>query len=159
DVTIKPYSGHSPTLSLGLERERDAALFRLHDASVTLEDLQFHLKPRRVQPEAQAVVKVVGLGLCQFKGCVAAREEAENVKIAVVGVDDPPDAMKMGAQAPRQAPKARLEGCFVRGDGELIGVRASRQFELEVEQSLVALNGSLLVVDGNPKDVIDRPAQ
>jgi hypothetical protein len=165
NVTIRPHSGHQPILSLATtERDRNAALFRLHDAQLNLEDLQFRLLPRPVQAqreESQAVVKLVGVGFCQFKRCLVTldKRRADDVKLAVVVLDDPVDAMKMGVAPPRQAPKIRLDQCFVRGQGDLVPVRVSRQFELEVEGSMLALSGSLLTIDANPKEIIDKPAQ
>jgi hypothetical protein len=61
--------------------------------------------------------------------------------------------MKMEPQTTgQQDPKIAIEGCFARGTGNLVVVRASRPFELRVEKSLAALDGSLLVIDGNPKE-------
>src|SRR5262249_10617433 len=54
--------------------------------------------------------------------------------------------------AGQQDPRIAIEGCFARGMGNLLAVRASRPFELHVEKSLAALDGSLLVVDGTTKE-------
>jgi len=42
----------------------------------------------------------------------------------------------------------RLDNCFVRGDGNLVVVRPSRPFDLDVDNALVALTGSFLDVEG-----------
>ncbi len=61
--------------------------------------------------------------------------------------------MRMEPQAGgQQDPRMTVEGCFARGTGNLIAVRASRPFELHLEKSLVALDGSLLVIDGAAKE-------
>lgn len=158
DLTIKPYSGHAPVLTLGGTTDPNAALFTIHDGQLTLEDLQFRLKPGQAEFKGQAVLKVVGAGQGIFKRCVATLEKAETVKVALVVLADPNEAMKMGPPSIRTGPILRLENCFIRGDGDLVYVRASRQFNLQVEQSLVALNGSFLVVLGNPKDPPDKPS-
>src|SRR5262249_29208687 len=56
-------------------------------------------------------------------------------------------------QTAQQVPRVTLRDCFVRGAGDLLTIRASRACELEVVDSLVALDGSLLTVDGSGKDV------
>jgi len=62
------------------------------------------------------------------------------------------------APAGQAEPRIQLDGCFVRGAGDLISVRASRPVDAVIEDTLAVLDGSLFVVDGNPnqKDVAGR---
>src|SRR5207247_5860827 len=62
------------------------------------------------------------------------------------------DVMPMGPPRHREPPKIRFENCFVRGRGDGIWVRVSRQINVEVEKSLFALDGSFLTIEG-AKDV------
>ncbi|MBV9126208.1 MAG: serine/threonine protein kinase, partial [Planctomycetes bacterium] len=71
DLTIKPYTGYRPILTLGDTTDQDATLFRLHDGQLKLEHLEFRLKPGTSGFIGQTVVTVAGFGQCQFKSCVA----------------------------------------------------------------------------------------
>ncbi len=160
DVTIKPYRQHKPILTLGGTTERDAALFRLHDGKLKFEDLEFQLEPSRAEFKAQTVVMIIGDGLCEFRGCLLTLASANNVPLsAVTLMTDPNSVMQMDPQGTRtQVARVHLENCFVRGGGDFMTVRSSRPFALEANDTLAALDGSFLVVDGNPKEVAQRPA-
>jgi len=159
DVTIRPYNNFHPILTIGQTTDSDAALFRVYDGQLRLEQLEFHLKPDRTGFRAQTIVAVMGDGGCAFKDCVATLEEGREVPLSVVTLADPTGIMKMGpVTVPQQIPNIRLENCRARGSGTLVRVVASRPFALNVEDSLVTLEGSFLIVDGNPKDLGSRSA-
>ncbi|HLN31345.1 MAG TPA: protein kinase [Gemmataceae bacterium] len=159
DVTIRPYRNFHPILTIGQTTDSDAALFRVYDGQLRLEQLEFHLKPVRSEFRAQTIVAVMGDGGCTFKDCVATLEEGREVPLSVVTLADPTGIMKMGPlTVPQQIPNIRLENCRARGSGSLVRVIASRPFTLNVEDSLVTLEGSFLIVDGNPKDLGSRGA-
>jgi serine/threonine protein kinase len=158
NLTIRPHRGFKPILTLGETAEADAALFRLHDGKVAFEDLEFRLKPQRAEFKAQSIVLVIGDGQCTFKNCLATLHPASDVPLALIALADPSMAMKMEPVGPRQmGPRLALTNCFVRGEGDLISVRASRPFTLDAEDSLVALDGSFVVVDGNGKEAPAKP--
>jgi serine/threonine protein kinase len=151
DVTVKPYPDHHPVLTLGSTREREAFLFRVYDGQLQLEGLEFHLMPGRAEFSGQTVAAIIGDGRCTLKNC-AVTLEAKDVPLSVVTLADPSAVMRMDPQSGQQEPRIQIDGCFVRGTGSLVTVRASRPFNLSIEESLVALDGSLVVVDANSKD-------
>jgi hypothetical protein len=53
----------------------------------------------------------------------------------------------------------RFDGCFVRGKGDLLAARAGRRYELELESTLAALDGSLVTAQGGGKEGAGSPAQ
>jgi serine/threonine protein kinase len=154
DLTIKAFPGCRPVLTLGSTTEIDVALFRLHDGQLRLEGLDFSLQPRRADFKGQTVLALVGDGQCVFKDCVATLEETREVPVALVTLTDPGSVVRMGGTPPPRQPGARIrvEGCFVRGGGDLVAVRPSRPFELRVEDTLLALDGSILYVEGAAKE-------
>lgn len=158
DVTIRPAPKHHPILTLGEAADPDAALFQLHDGKLNLVDLVFRLQPRQSGFKGHSVVILAGDGQCSFKNCVATLEASKEVRVALLTLADSSVVMKMAPPSP-QVPRVRLENCFVRGDGDLISVRASRPFHLDLEDCLVALEGSLLTVDGNPKEIPVKSAR
>jgi Protein kinase domain len=157
DLTIKPHPEFRPVLTLGPTTEPDAALFRLHDGKLRLEGLQFAFPPPRDDFRTQTVVAVLGDGQCTLKDCAVTLEETRTVQMAVVTLPDASAVMRTGGTPRVQGPVVRLEGCFVRGSGDLLAVRPSRPFELQVEESLLSLEGSLLVVDGSPREAPAAP--
>jgi serine/threonine protein kinase len=158
DLTIKAFPGCRPVLTLGPTTEADAALFRLHDGLLRLEGLDFYLQPRRTDFKGQTVVALVGDGQCVFKDCVATLEETREVPVSLITLCDPSSVMRMGGAPPPRQPGARIrvEECFVRGAGDLVAARPSRPFEMRVEDSLLALDGSILYMEGAGKE---PPAQ
>jgi serine/threonine protein kinase len=152
DITLKPYEGYQPILTLGDTSDPEAALFRVHDGKLRIEGLQFHLRPSREEFTAQAVVDLVGDGQCYFKECLVSLEP-RGKPLAVVLLTDPGRVMKMEPAAPQQVPRVQLERCFIRGQGDLMAVRSNRPLDLSLDNSLVALAGSFLTVEGRAKDV------
>jgi hypothetical protein len=158
DVTIRPYPNYRPVLTLGETPDQEASLFRLYDGKLRLEGLHFQFPTPRQGFRSQAVLAVAGDGQCVFKDCLVTLQEAPTVQFALVALLDPAATMRMGGPARPQGPSVKVEGCFVRGAGDLVSVRASRPFELSVEDSLLSLEGSLLVVDGTTRDLASPPS-
>jgi serine/threonine protein kinase len=151
DVTIKAFPNYHPVLTLGQTTELDAAMFRLHDGKLRLEQLEFRLAPARSGFRAQSVVAIMGDGECQFKYCLATLADNRDAALSLVTLADPSEVMRMDPPNPQQNPRLSLEDSFVRGKGNLVTVRASRPFDLQVQDSLVSLDGSFLVEDGNAR--------
>jgi len=153
NLTIRPHDGYHPILTIGQSPEPDAALVRVHDGKVAFENLEFRLAPDRPGYTAQTVVMIVGDGQCSFSNCLATLEPREGVNLSMVTLNDPSAVMKMMPQPTQQEdPRITLTGCFVRGSGQMLAVRVSRPFDFKAEDSLLALNGSMLVMDANPKE-------
>jgi serine/threonine protein kinase len=151
DVTIRPYPSYQPLLTLGAATESDAALFRLFEGHLRLEKLEFLVSPGRSEFKSQTIVAIMGDGRCTFKDCTVTLESRE-VPLSVVTVADPSSVMKLEPPPPQPQdgrPRVHIGGCFVRGNGNLVVARPSRAFDFNIEESLIALDGSLVVVDGN----------
>jgi serine/threonine protein kinase len=153
NVTIKPFQGCKPILSIKTN-DAHAAMFRLSEGHLQFEGLQFRLEAYKPF-KSQAVVAIVGDGQCTFSDCVITLEESEPAWAAVVSLDDPNDLMKVGFG---QTPKVFVRNSFIRGEGDLVRVLASRRLDLQVDNSLLALGGTVLVVEGNSKEPPLNPA-
>ncbi|HMC88036.1 MAG TPA: hypothetical protein VKI17_00745, partial [Gemmataceae bacterium] len=157
DLTIKPYEGYRPVLKIGQSTDPDAALFRLHDGKLTLENLEFVVSPDRAGYKALSVVMVMGDGQCVVKDCVATLRDDYGTPLSFLTLSDPSMVMKMGqANGQQQVAGISISGSVVRGNGQFLTVRVSRPFELRAEDSLIALTGSFLLMEGNPKDAMAR---
>jgi hypothetical protein len=150
-LTVKPFPRYHPVLTLAPAPDADPALFRLYDGELRLEGLEFALRPARAEFKTQAVVALAGAGLCTFHRCVVTLEEIEDVQLAAAALPDADGVMRGGPER-RAVPKARFEHCFVRGKGDLLSAHAGRRFELELDSTLAALDGSLAAVSGGAKE-------
>jgi hypothetical protein len=148
-LTIRPCPGYRPVLVLAAA-EKEAALFTVHDGKLLLENLELRLEPDRDGFTAQALVALAGDGECTLKGCLVTLERAgRDTALALASLPEAGKVMRgegPPARAHDQGPRLFLNGCFVRGDGDLVAGR-SRPFELELKNTLAALGGSLLNVD------------
>jgi serine/threonine protein kinase len=147
-VTLRPFPGYAPVLTLGSAIEKDAALFRLYDGAIRFEKLHFRLNngnPYR----SQAVALALGNGQISFHDCLITLDGAGESDLSVVRIADDDGLLKSGDQS--QSPQIRLESCFVRGRGDLVRVHGGQRFELDLDGTLVALNGSLARAIGSVK--------
>ncbi|MCI0378794.1 MAG: serine/threonine protein kinase [Gemmataceae bacterium] len=156
DVTLRPYPGFAPILTMPDTSEVDAGFFRVFDGRLVLENLEVVLEPDQTGFKAQSIVLMGGSSHCTFRNCVLTLRPAKldkRVPVSIATLIDPEDAMKMGARPTRAPAELALIDCFVRGEGDVLSVRASRSLDLRVENSLLGLAGSLLTVAGGTKDV------
>lgn len=147
DLTLKADKDFKPILTLGETRDRSAALFALYDGKLRLEDLEFRLRPANAEYESQAVVALVGGGQCSLKNCTITLDRAsKETALSVATLSEPAMAMmKMDTQAPL----LELENCLVRGDGDLARSRTGKPFDIRLRNTLLALNGSLLLAEAD----------
>ncbi len=165
DLTIRAARGYHPVVTLGETHDSEVGIFRLHDGQLRFEDLEFVLRPRRGATrggpkDAQSVVQVGDVGVCRFTRCVFTLDTqgGDEAHFAVVTLVDLKDVMKMGSSGPDKVPALHFESCFVRGQGDLVAVPASRPLDLAAHNCLVALAGSFLNVTGKGQDVPAGPA-
>jgi serine/threonine protein kinase len=162
DVTIRPAEDQRPVLVIGATPDPEASMFRVHDGKLHLEGLEFRLQPAD-KFHSQAVATLVGDGQCTFKDCVVTLDPAgQETALAVAALADSAAAMKMKGQPPgpvSASPRLAFDNCFVRGKGDLIWGRGSRPFDLDLKNSLVALDGNLLNVEAaeNAAAVMSMP--
>ncbi len=153
-VTIKPDGDSHPILVLDEAPDGpQAALFRVQGGQLNLESLEFRLRPNPKGSgfDSQAVVLLGGDGTVAFKDCVVTLDGRDaTLPLAVVMLPDYKEAMVQPGST--GMPKIVFDTCFVRGDGDLVSARASRPFEMDVKESLIAVKGSLLTVDAGSKE-------
>jgi serine/threonine protein kinase len=153
DLTIKPYRGYRPILTLGETSQTDTSLFRVHDGRLRLEGLAFRLLPSKSQFKVQTVVALVGDGECLLNDCVATLDRGSFdtvLAFAAIASTDGGKVMKLDMPPIRSkelGPRLALKNCFLRGDGDLLWSRTSRPCELSITNTLAALAGSLFHVE------------
>lgn len=146
DLTIRPARRFQPVLTLAETSEADVALFRVHDGLLRLEGLEFRL-PGRSPSRVQTVVSLAGNGECVLRECIATLQRSGEKVLALATLGEPGKVMKLDMPTLRstsQGPRLALEGCLVRGEGDLLWSRVNRPFVLDVKDSLAMLSGSLV---------------
>jgi serine/threonine protein kinase len=152
DLTIRPARRFKPVLVLGETTDADTALFRVHEGRLLLEGLEFRLMPSR-RLTMQTLVALVGDGECTLRQCVATLQRSGETRLALATLAAAGKVMALDMPAARtgdQGPKLTLDGCFIRGEGDLLWTKASRPFGLEMKKSLAALSGSLVNIEIGP---------
>jgi hypothetical protein len=150
NLTVRPWTGYHPALVLEAASEKEAALFTVHNGKLLLENLELRLEPGRDGFTSQAVVSLAGDGDCTLRGCLVTLDKGGgDTALALAALPEAGKVMRSDGSRARshdEGPRLALEGCFVRGEGDLVAGR-SRPFELDARNTLAALGGSLLSVD------------
>jgi serine/threonine protein kinase len=146
DLTLRADAGFHPVLTLNAEEQGNVpALFEIYNGKLQLEGLEVRLKAR-VSDDWCAVVSFFGEGACTLKNCVVTLEQSnQKTMLALV----PRRRMKKMNSAPPKPPQLTLENCFVRGYGDLLMIQGGACTRANVDKSLVALHGSLVVIESD----------
>lgn len=168
-VTMRGAPGYAPELAPHpdgrLDAEGDAALFRLGDGTLTLEQLAVRLTPAlKETPRLQSLAAVAGAGKVRLRSCQVTLLGDDDLKTALAALGEAPFSLgpmrqPMGGGARPGSPAVEIVDCLVRGRGELVQVRQNRHFLLEVRNSAVALQGSLLALDGVRRGDMEASAE
>jgi hypothetical protein len=152
ELTIKPYQDAQPVLVLGKSIERkDNAFFRLLDGKLQFEQLHFVLEPKQDGALSQSVVLLGENASCAFTNCVITMKPGRRLPLHAVALINPGDIMKMERPSLANA-RVQFTNSFVRGEGDLVNLQSCRRVDLVVDNSLFALTGSLLSVQGAADD-------
>ena len=152
ELTIRPARRFRPRLTLDdASLESESAIFRINYSRLTLENLEFDLKPGGGEVK-QAVVALVGDGEAILRDCAVTLSRVGDASLSLATLTEPGKVMKPDMPTARsrdQGPRLVLDRCLVRGDGDLLWARATRPFAMEMKQSFAALSGPLLRIDAD----------
>ncbi len=154
DVTIRPDAGFHPFLRLasGEDRDSEPALFHGYDGALNLEGLGLIVQPDNGGFRRQSVIDLAGQGQCSLKNCLVTLDRSvmpvpATTQLAVASLSDPGKVMMQSTGPADQAPQLSFDGCFIRGDGDLIDCQTSRPLDLKANNTLAVLKGSFLNVE------------
>jgi hypothetical protein len=146
DLTIRAAPGFRPEL-VPTDTAGVAALFNFRDGWLRLEDLDIRLQPGD-DSRSLTVVALTGTGQCTLKGCRVTLEPGNsNASLAVATVPDSANAMDA-------RPQLSLDGCFIRGTGDVVLDRAGRSLDLKARNTLAVLTGSFLNVESGSEGFV-----
>jgi hypothetical protein len=152
-ITFKPENKDlHPALMLSPDDSLESTLFNVKHGKITFEDLHFDLKPGPSQDRLAAVRLVAGRE-CTFKNCTFTLDEYDGKVAAAVVLFDPSGVMKMEGSVMSTLPKIDFEGCLLRGKGRALVVPVSRPFNLEMDNTITALNGPVIQATNAAKEL------
>ncbi|VTR90964.1 serine threonine protein kinase : Putative serine/threonine protein kinase OS=Gemmata sp. Wa1-1 PE=3 SV=1: Pkinase [Gemmata massiliana] len=151
-VTFKPYPGCEFFLRSQGDEEVDQSLFKLKSGEVTFDGIHFALKPSRLKNEVTAAVAVFGGRSCTFKNCTFTLSEKDDAQVAAVYLPNLKPVMEMDPGA-RPVPRVVFDHCVIRGRGRGVWVEVTRPLNLEMTDTLTALDGPVLLSEAGGKPV------
>ncbi len=167
NLTIRGGETHRPLLVFsGVETPADGLitrLFQLSNAELDLINLDFHLAPKRgaESGETWSLAALEGSGRVLFRGVTATVAESGSnlpaiVELLPASASQMAKDMKMMNQengAPPASFEVKVQESFLRGDCNVFVARHTLPGRIELEQSAIAVKGSLLLAEGN----LDKP--
>jgi serine/threonine protein kinase len=155
DLTIRADPGFHPILTIDGDEEGNVpALFAVCNGKLRLEGLEIRLRPRG-DDDWCAVVSFFGDGECVLKNCLVTLERSgHKAALAVL-----PEKRMAKAASSTRSPRLLVENCFIRGQGDFLWMQDGHSAEVAIENSLIALSGSLLNIEANKTSAADdQPA-
>ena len=154
-VTLKPFDeDYQPRLifDTGFAADKDSALFTIKRGSgkLHIKNMEILLTPELADYQSQSMFRLGESAHLVFNNCVLTMRPTNGVKCHVVTFVDLDGMVKMGAGSGSSA-KVEFHECFIRGAGDLISLRGSRILPVELNDCLVALDGSLLDIKATDK--------
>lgn len=162
-LTIRAGENYRPLLVFsGVETPADGLLtrlFHLTNASVDLINLDFYLSPApgTVSDDIWSLVSLEGSGRVLLQGVSVTAEEAGRDLAAIVELLPAPVSqmakdmkmMTMENEGYEATFEVKVSHSFIRGNCNVFQSRHTLPGRLEVEQSAIAVNGSLLCAEGD----------
>jgi serine/threonine protein kinase len=136
-------------------------LFRLHDGDLTIENLKFRLEALRDPAKALSLVAVTGVGKCKLKDTIVTLKGSLELVTNVFSINDPTGmASPQNINKPATMGTARLEctDSIIRGHGQVLHVQAGRPFAIHLQQTGIALEGTVCLLEGSRSDM-SMPAE
>src|SRR5262249_3789651 len=136
----------------GEEQGNVPALFAVCNGKLRLEGLEIRLRPRG-DDDWCAVVSFFGDGECVLKNCWVTLERSSHKAVLAVL----PEKRMAKAASSTKRPRLLVENCFIRGQGDFLWMQEGHSAEVSIDNSLIALSGSLLNIESNKQG--DRDEQ
>ncbi|HZV06506.1 MAG TPA: serine/threonine-protein kinase [Gemmataceae bacterium] len=155
DLTIRADPGFDPILTINEEEQGNVpALFAVCNGKLRLEGLKIRLRPRG-DDDWCAVFSFFGDGECVLKNCVVTLERSSRkAALAVL-----PQKRMAKAASSTKRPRLLVENCLIRGQGDFLWMQDGHSAEVAIENSVIALSGSLLNIESNKQgEKDDQPS-
>lgn len=153
EITIKPFQGSKPVLISGDTREGvTLAMFLLNESSLKLEDLEIFSKPFLAGARTPSMVTLGKASSINLKNCSITYEKSDAQQLStMIGLGTDSNIMmdSMTGKPPAPPNSIIIEQCKIRGECNLFRNRTSRNCELQISQSFVAITGAIIKLDSS----------
>jgi serine/threonine protein kinase len=156
NVTLRAYPGEYPVLVMARPSRRASQFSLGEDTQIRFEKLEFVLEQEHQDGMpaglAQSIVQLEGNAQCVFSECqITLRGKEGNGAPALTVVS-------VGAASQTRTPgKVTFKDTVIRGDGDIIRQKQHRAVDVEFDNALVALNGSVLQFQSGTRDTGKEP--
>lgn len=151
EVTIKSFPGSKPILISG--DTRDGILFTMflvNESSLKLEDLEIVSRPFLTGLRTPSLAILGKAGSINLKNCSVTMEKSDALQLpTLIGLGADTNLMMDSMQGkPLTPPNSILiDQCRLRGECNLFRNRTTRNCELQINQSLIAIAGAIIKLE------------
>ncbi len=153
EITIKPFSGSKPILISGDTREGiTVAMFLINESSLKLEDLEIISRPFLPGARTPSLATLGKAGAISLKNCTITLEKSEALQLPTIiglGLDTNLMMDSMPGKPPAPSNSVLIDQCRLRGECNLFRNRTTRNCELQVSQSFIAIAGAIIKVEAS----------
>ena len=151
EITIKSFPGSKPVLVSGDTREGIiVAMFLINESSLKLEDLEIVSRPFLSGLRTPSLAILGKASSFNLKNCIITFEKSDALQLpTVVGLwADTNLMMDSMLGKPTTPPNSILiDQCRVRGECNLFRNRTTRNCELQINQSFIAISGAIIKLE------------
>ena len=153
EITIKPFPGSKPILVSGDTREGIiVAMFLINESSLKLEDLEIVSRPILAGLRTPSLATLGKAGSINLKNCSVTFEKSEALQLpAIIGLGVDTNLMmdSMPGKPPAPANSILIDQCRLRGECNIFKNRTTRNCELQITQSFIAIAGGIIKVESS----------
>jgi len=151
EITIKPFLGSKPILVSGDTREGiTVAMFLINESSLKLEDLEIVSRPILAGLRTPSLATLGKAGSINLKNCSVSFDKSEALQLPTIiglGVDTNLMMDSMPGTPPAPANSIVIDQCRLRGECNIFRNRTTRNCELQITQSFIAIAGAIIKVE------------
>jgi serine/threonine protein kinase len=153
-VTLKPEKDCDPILVFDKTvNEKESWLFKIQKSKLQIEQMKIHVIAPTSKYDLRTVVQAGDAAHLVFKNCAfLMRTGHPDGKTNLVTFFDP-DPVMMKSDTPSAPPRLEFHECFIRGKGDLVALHGCRRLNVDIDASLIALDGSVLDIDAGTKEM------
>ena len=153
EITIKPFPGSKPILVSGDTREGIiVAMFLINESSLKLEDLEIVSRPILAGLRTPSLATLGKAGSINLKNCSVTFEKSEALQLPTIiglGVDTNLMMDSMPGKPAAPANSILIDQCRLRGECNIFRNRTTRNCELQITQSFIAIAGAIIKVESS----------
>ncbi len=134
-------------LKLAFASQSDVTFFRLQEGKLRFEGLHFLLEAHPAMAGPLAFFRIGDNVQAVFDRCAFTLKANASIPVSIVALIDAKERMMAKSDVPSPGSRVQFVNSFIRGDGDLANLCSCRRLTIGLDNSLVALAGSLFDLD------------